>query len=59
MLTAFGTFWAGEGIGIEWTLEDGMLVGLVALYAAVAFAFVAIYRKRPSKRIVPAEPVTP
>ncbi|MGE0601064.1 MAG: COG4280 domain-containing protein [Dehalococcoidia bacterium] len=58
MLTAFGTFWAGEGIGIEWTLEDGMLVGLIALYIAVAFGLVAIFKRRPSKRIVRPEPAT-
>lgn len=58
MLTGFGTFWAGEGIGINWTLEDGMLVGLLAVYAAVAFGLVAIFRRRTTRRLVPVETVS-
>ena len=38
MLAAFGTFWLGEGSGLEWTLGDGMLPVLVALYAVVCWA---------------------
>lgn len=36
LLTAFGTFWAGEGVGIEWPGADLALVGLLVLYAAFA-----------------------
>jgi uncharacterized membrane protein len=53
MLTAFGTFWAGEGIGIDWNLSDGMLLILVGLYIAVAFGLVAVFRRRPTKPIIP------
>ena len=38
MLAAFGTFWLGEGSGLEWTLGDGMLPVLVILYAVVCWA---------------------
>ncbi|MSQ30062.1 MAG: hypothetical protein EXR68_06225 [Dehalococcoidia bacterium] len=45
MLVAFGTFWGGEGIGVEWTLGDWMIPLLAAIYAAVAFAFVRALRR--------------
>jgi uncharacterized membrane protein len=47
MLVAFGTFWGGEGIGVEWTLRDWTIPILVALYAGVAFGFMT-YLKRES-----------
>jgi Ca2+/H+ antiporter, TMEM165/GDT1 family len=31
MLTAFGWFWFGEGVGIEWPYADAALVGLMGL----------------------------
>jgi uncharacterized membrane protein len=36
MLTSFGTFWGGEGIGISWWHEDVFLPILVGLYLALA-----------------------
>ena len=38
MLTTFGTFWAGEGIGIEWVASDATLVALFAIYSAASMA---------------------
>jgi len=40
-LTTFGTFWGGEGVGIEWRFGDAMLLVLVASYAALAAVLVA------------------
>lgn len=36
MLTSFGTFWGGEGVGISWWNEDVFLLVLVAFYLVVA-----------------------
>ncbi|MBE3559850.1 MAG: hypothetical protein IMW89_11585 [Ktedonobacteraceae bacterium] len=36
MLTTFGTFWAGEGFGIEWPFADVFLFALAAIYLVVA-----------------------
>jgi uncharacterized membrane protein len=40
MLVAFGTFWGGEGIGVDWTLGDWTILILTALYTLVAWLFV-------------------
>ncbi len=37
MLTAFGTFWAGEGIGIHWWQQDVSVIVLIALYALLGY----------------------
>jgi Ca2+/H+ antiporter, TMEM165/GDT1 family len=40
MLVTFGTFWAGEGIGVEWPLGDLFILALIAYYLLVSFALV-------------------
>ncbi len=39
MLSAFGTFFAGEGIGVRWWHSDLSILLLVALYATLFLAF--------------------
>jgi uncharacterized membrane protein len=36
LLSAFGTFWVGEGIGIAWPLHDWAVFALVVGYLAIA-----------------------
>ena len=45
-LSSFGTFWVGEGVGIEWTFADVMLPVLGALFAGAAFVLVAYLRPK-------------
>ena len=45
-LTAFGTFWAGEGVGVDWTLGDAMIPLLGVLYGAVAWLIVLALQRR-------------
>jgi len=40
-LTTFGTFWGGEGVGVDWSLGDVTLLLLAGFYAAAAFGLVA------------------
>ncbi|MBF6606266.1 MAG: COG4280 domain-containing protein [Candidatus Limnocylindrales bacterium] len=46
MLTTFGTFWAGEGIGIVWTWSDATLLALFAIYLVASLAAVWYVRNR-------------
>ncbi len=45
MLTSFGTFWAGEGLGIAWWRADLSLVGLIAGYLALSAGLIAAARR--------------
>lgn len=45
MLTSFGTFWGGEGIGIAWWGSDLFLLALVAFYLAVCGGLVFWLRR--------------
>jgi uncharacterized membrane protein len=40
LLVTFGTFWAGEGVGVEWPLGDASLLLLLVFYAMIAIGFV-------------------
>lgn len=46
LLSAFGTFWAGEGLGAAWPGHDWAIPGLIASYALVAVAVVPLCRWR-------------
>jgi uncharacterized membrane protein len=53
MLTTFGTFWGGEGLGIEWWHEDIFLLVLVAFYLAVSLALIAWLRPYAPPKVAP------
>ncbi len=45
MLVSFGTFWGGEGIGVNWRLGDSMILLLLGVYALIAWAFVRYFKR--------------
>ncbi len=50
MLVGFGTFWAGEGVGIAWPGSDAAILVLLAGYLAVALAGVRLVAARVAAR---------
>ena len=45
MLSAFGVFWTGEGLGVPWPGEDLAILAFAALFLMVALAAVALTRR--------------
>jgi len=45
MLSAFGIFWTGEGLGVSWPGADLAIVGFAILFMAVGLASVAFLRR--------------
>jgi Ca2+/H+ antiporter, TMEM165/GDT1 family len=46
LLSAFGTFWAGEGIGVVWPGGDTTILALIAGFLIMALLFVPLARAR-------------
>jgi uncharacterized membrane protein len=46
LLTTFGTFWAGEGAGVEWPGSDLAILWILAFLGLVSFALTRALRRR-------------
>jgi uncharacterized membrane protein len=54
MLTAFGTFWAGEGLGADWPGSDWAIIGLLIILGLSSWLAVRLLRPRPQPAIAGA-----
>jgi uncharacterized membrane protein len=55
LLTSFGIFWAGEGVGVSWPGSDAAIVGIAVFIAALSLGLVRVLRRsRPAMRPVGA-----
>ena len=51
MLTTFGTFWAGEGFGVNWPFSDAFILVLAAIYLVASFVLVTTLRQTKQQRL--------
>ena len=58
MLATFGTFWAGEGVGIAWWGTDWAILGLGAAYLGLAWCLI-IWLRSYAEKLVPVAVKTP
>jgi uncharacterized membrane protein len=49
LLTSFGVFWAGEGVGVHWPGEDASLGALIAFMLLGSLATVVLAKPKPAK----------
>jgi uncharacterized membrane protein len=57
LLVSFGTFWVGEGLGLDWPGSDAALLGLLATYGSIAWGAVRLLARRsPSPSPEPSSP---
>ncbi len=45
LLSAFGVFWTGEGLGVPWPGADFAILGIAALFLLVALAIIELVRR--------------
>ncbi len=48
MLTTFGVFWAGEGVGVEWPGQDAAILAIVAFVSIAALVGVRVLQRQKS-----------
>ena len=53
MLSAFGTFWTGEGLGVAWPGADLAIVAFAALFLALGLAAAALARRPGAEEALP------
>jgi Ca2+/H+ antiporter, TMEM165/GDT1 family len=49
LLSSFGAFWTGEGLGVDWPGADLAIPAFVVIFAATALILVGIVRPRPAE----------
>ncbi|WP_413988157.1 COG4280 domain-containing protein [Labrys okinawensis] len=52
MLSAFGVFWTGEGLGVPWPGEDAALLGFAAIFLCAGLVMASLL-KRPAREVRP------
>ena len=49
MMCAYGAFWTGEGLGVDWPGSDWALLGFGALFLVFGLAMAAMIRRMPAR----------
>ena len=51
LLTSFGTFWAGEGAGLDWPGKDGAILVLLLFYGLISTGLVLFLKREHEERV--------
>jgi len=51
LLTSFGTFWTGEGVGVDWSLSDFTIPVLIGVFALASFLLLRLLRPSTTKPV--------
>ena len=46
LLSSFGTFWASEGVGVNWPGSDGAILAILVVYIAASLGYVWLLRRQ-------------
>jgi len=52
MLTTFGVFWSGEGIGVQWPAADGAILGILAFLIVWSLGLVTVLQRQRERQLV-------
>jgi len=58
LLTSFGTFWTGEGVGVDWSLSDVTIPILIGVFALASFVLLRYMRPTTTKPVTRPEVIT-
>jgi uncharacterized membrane protein len=53
LLSAFGVYWTGEGLGVAWPGADLAIIAFAAMFLAIGLTSVMLARWRPSPQVLP------
>jgi len=53
LLSGFGTFWVGEGVGVDWPGEDWSILGLIVGFLLAALAAVQLCKHQAARPLHP------
>ena len=57
ILSAFGTFWAAEGVGVKWPGSDLAILALIVFYLVSSYLLIVTLRRRKSRSSRPSQVV--
>src|SRR5437867_4925636 len=55
LISAFGVFWVGEGLGFHWPGSDLSILGLTVGFLFISLVVVPLARHRPPEELAPAQ----
>ncbi len=56
LLTSFGSFWALEGLGVQWPQSDADIILLLVFYALSALSFIGLERRARQQALQAVQP---